>query len=228
MLSDSELAVELLAQALNSQSIELSETTKAAFQTYAAMLVDWNSTRFNLTRLVSPQQIALNHFLDSLAVTKFVKIPFGARVIDIGTGAGFPGLALKIYRPDVHLVLIESTAKKLLFCRAVGEELGLTDIEYLHGRAEDRQTLQLLGGSGAIVTARAVAPLKQLLTLTAPLLSPQGAFIAWKGSRASDEMLEAEPIANKVNLRMDLVEQVLTVADVEPVKHYYVVCRRRK
>ena len=101
--------------------LALSDTQLDQFGRYAEMLVDWNATRMNLTRLVSPQDIAVKHFLDSLALLTVLTPAQGARVIDVGTGAGLPGLALKIARPDLRVTLLDSTAKKLSFCTAVAE-----------------------------------------------------------------------------------------------------------
>jgi 16S rRNA (guanine527-N7)-methyltransferase len=192
------------------------------------MVIDWNANRMNLTRLVSPEQIALNHFLDSLIVTSFLKIPKEAQVIDIGTGAGFPGLALKIFRPDIKLALVESTAKKLTFCKAVAEELALVNIDFIHGRAEEAQVIRQLGGRGTVVTARAVAQLPILLRWADPLLSRDGVFVAWKGARVHEETAEARDVAHQLGIKMKIEEQTISVPGVEPLTHYYVVCRRKR
>jgi 16S rRNA (guanine527-N7)-methyltransferase len=228
MPTDGEQTRELLSNALGAQCIDLSEKTGAAFALYADMLVDWNTNRLNLTRLITPEQIAVNHFLDSITITQFVKIPYQGKLIDIGTGAGFPGLALKIYRPDLSLVLIESTAKKLSFCRAVSEQLGLKDVEFVHGRAEDPLLVRRFGGAGSVVTARAVAQLSKLLGWAEPLIAQSGVFVAWKGSRVHEEVAAAEKSARLLALTMQVEEQKLSVPNVESVVNYYVVCRRTR
>jgi 16S rRNA (guanine527-N7)-methyltransferase len=223
--TDAGRAVLLLKSGLAAWNIELSDQDGEAYETYARMLIEWNETRFNLTRLVSPDQIALNHFLDSLALTQVARVPANTSLLDIGTGAGFPGLAFKILRKDIRLTLVEATAKKLNFCREVAAVLGLQNIEFVHGRADEGNVLRKLHSSAGIVTARAVAPMKTLIEWTAPYVAPGGMIVAWKGPNAHAEVTDAHLSAERLGFSMDIVQQLLSVPDSTAILHSYVVCR---
>ncbi len=180
----------------------LSEAQLGRFARYAALLVEWNATRMNLTRLTSPRDIAVKHFLDSLALLTVVTPPHGARVLDAGTGAGLPGLALKIARPDLRVTLLDGTAKKLLFCRAVADDLDLDGVETIHARAEDAARRTDMAEAFDLVTARAVAPLARLLGWLAPFVAPGGMVVALKGAGAGEEMADAKPVARRLGLAL--------------------------
>ena len=172
------------------------------FRQYASLLTEWNATRLNLTRLTAPQDIAVKHFLDSLALLTVWTPPQRARLLDVGTGAGLPGLALKIARPDLRVTLLDGTAKKLAFCRAVADALGLDGVETVHARAEDAAGQSGLAGQFDCVTARAVAPLERLLPWLAPFAAPGGTLIALKGAGVADEIAAARPVARRLGLTL--------------------------
>ena len=180
----------------------LPETQLTQFTRYAELLVEWNATRLNLTRLVSPQDVAVKHFLDSLAPLTAVAVPQGASVVDVGTGAGLPGLAWKIARPDLRVTLLDSTAKKLVFCRAVADDLGLDGVQTLHARAEDAGRRAGHAGSFDVAVARAVAPLEKLLPWMAPFLRVGGLLIALKGEAVDGEFAPARPVARRLGLEL--------------------------
>ena len=114
----------------------LDDLAKDRLQRYAELLLEWNE-KMNLTAITEPQDIAVKHFLDSLMFFKYTDVPTAASIIDIGTGAGFPGIVLKIARPDIKLTLLDSLQKRVNFLRAVCDELGFNDVETVHSRAED-------------------------------------------------------------------------------------------
>ena len=180
----------------------LTETQLDQFVRYAEMLVEWNATRMNLTRLVSPRDIAVKHFLDSLALLTVQIPPTNARMLDVGTGAGLPGLALKIARPDLRVTLLDSTAKKLGFCRAVADELGFRDVETVHARAEDAAKFPKLAGQSDWVVARAVAPLEKLLPWLAPFAAPSGLLLSLKGVAANSERTAARAVVKRLSLTL--------------------------
>ena len=208
-------------------NLGLSDTQINQFVRYAELLAEWNATRMNLTRLVSPQDVAVKHFLDSLALLTIQIPPANARVLDVGTGAGLPGLALKIARPDLRVTLLDGTAKKLGFCRAVADDLGLDAVEIVHARAEDAAKRPDLAGRFHWVTARAVAPLDKLLPWLAPFAAPNGLLLSLKGVAADTELAAARPVARRLGLTLHLVSVPLPEADEETVRQI-VVARRKE
>ena len=126
----------LQSQARRLFNLTLTDQQLAQMQVYARELVDWNATRTNLTAITEPNDVQIRHFLDSLSVF-ILDIPKNGIVADVGTGAGFPGLVLKIVRPDIHLTLIESVGKKTEFLTHMVNTLGLTNVRVLQERAED-------------------------------------------------------------------------------------------
>jgi 16S rRNA (guanine527-N7)-methyltransferase len=175
--------------------VSLSEAQLQAFDWYAAELAVYNQ-RFNLTAITSPEQVRVRHFVDSLSCARVLGPRPEGRLVDIGAGAGFPSLPLKIAFPSLSVSLVESVGKKADFCRRVVQELGLTGVEVLHGRAEQvgRQPEHREGHDWAV--ARAVARLPTLLEYMLPLLRLGGTAVAMKGesgpaeAHASDRALE--------------------------------------
>ena len=157
---------------------------------YDELLVEWNAV-MNLTALTEPRDVALKHFADSLTVLRACEIPQGAAVIDVGTGAGFPGLVLKIARPDIRLTLLDSLKKRLNFLDTVCDELSLDGVVTVHSRAEDGARGELRD-SFDIAVSRAVAELNVLAEYCLPYVKVGGRFIAMKGKDAREELSAAE------------------------------------
>ena len=152
------------------------------FETYYAMLVEWN-TRMNLTALTEPAEVAEKHFADSLLPMALV--PEGARCIDVGTGAGFPGVPILIARPDIRCVLLDSLNKRLTFLEAVLAELGLSArAKLVHARAEDGARSDTLRGGFDAAFTRAVAPASVALEWTVPFLKVGGVSLLYNGAKA--------------------------------------------
>jgi 16S rRNA (guanine527-N7)-methyltransferase len=172
--------------------IRLTARQKGQFSWYAQELIDWN-TRFNLTAVTDAEEIEMKHFLDSLTCLLATGTPVTGRVADIGTGAGFPGLPLKIVSPDFPLVLVESTRKKVDFCQHVVKGLQLERVAVLHARAEEVGQQEQYRGGFDWVLARAVANLPVLVEYMLPLLKIGGKAVAQKGETAPAEVHMAEP-----------------------------------
>ncbi len=165
----------------------LPETALKRLEKYADLLVEWNE-KINLTAIVDPEGIAVKHFLDSLMIFKYVDIPQGASVIDIGTGAGFPGVVMKIARPDIKLTLMDSLQKRITFLDTLCAQLGL-EVTTVHARAEEIKPQQREGYDFAV--ARAVANMRVLSEYCLPYVKVGGSFIAMKGSTALEEVNQA-------------------------------------
>ena len=151
------------------------------FELYYSLLVEWNQ-RFNLTAITERDEVFARHFEDSLAAADYIKE--GAYVCDIGSGAGFPGLPLKIVRPDLNVVLFDSVNKKIAFLNEVISRLGLSGIEAVHSRAEDAAALNRYRERFGVAVCRAVAPLPVLCEYALPLIKVGGNFIAYKTEAA--------------------------------------------
>lgn len=169
--------------------LELTEKQYQQLDRYAELLVEWNE-KMNLTAITEPQEMAVKHFLDCLYLLKYCEIPQGARLIDVGTGAGFPGMVLKIARPDIELTLLDSLNKRLVFLNEVASALDLA-VTTVHARAEDAGKDAQMRESYDIATARAVARLSALSEYCLPLVKIGGQMISMKGPDGNAELDEA-------------------------------------
>ncbi len=177
---------EILAQKGKEAGFNFSEEQLDQFNTYYEMLVETNKT-LNLTALTEPEDVAVKHVIDSLMAYDEKLFP-GKTLVDVGTGAGFPGIPLKIYCPTIKVVLMDSLAKRLKFLESVIETLGLKDITCQHFRAEDAGKNKNHREKYDLVTARAVARLSVLSEYCMPLVKQGGYFIALKGSKYQEEI----------------------------------------
>ncbi len=166
--------------------VTIDETAKQRLNLYGNLLLSWNE-KINLTAITEPEEVLYKHFYDCILFFKNVEVCGGDKVIDVGTGAGFPGMVLKIIKPDIKLTLLDSLNKRLVFLETVVNELGLQDVELVHLRAEE-------GGKSAkhrekydIACARAVAALPTLSEYCLPFVKVGGMFVAMKGPSAQDE-----------------------------------------
>jgi 16S rRNA (guanine527-N7)-methyltransferase len=186
--------LDLLIAETPALGVRLSVAQLSQFERYLTLLADW-SKRMNLVGDADPDVVQRRHMLESIALGAALRereiLKPGARVLDVGSGAGFPGLVLKIVWPGIQLTLLEATQKKTQFLGAVVEELALHDTTVLVGRAETLAHDPGLRAAFDVVTARAVAGLPALLELTLPFARIGGCVVTPKGSRAADELSQA-------------------------------------
>ena len=161
------------------------------FVAYTGMLLEWNR-KLNLTRIVEPKEIAVKHYLDSLVLPAVTEVPDGSWLVDVGTGAGFPAIPLKIVIPGLRITLLDSVKKKLAFLETLVQELGLVGVEIVHGRAEDLAHEKRFREQYDFAVSRAVGSLSILAELCVPFCRVGGLFAAYKGPRARAEVDEAE------------------------------------
>lgn len=183
------IATEALQGFCRDHGIELDDRAMERLERYAAMLLDWN-TRMNLTTITDPQGIAIRHFADSLSLLAAVELAPGSRLLDVGSGAGFPAIPLKISRPDLDITMLDSRNKRLVFLQAVLDALGLTG-HPCHMRAEDGARTAAMREQYDIVTARAVANLRVLAEYCLPYVRCGGVFAAMKGPEGLQEQQDA-------------------------------------
>lgn len=170
--------------------VKVNQEQAAQLETYWSLLLAWNE-KINLTAITDPMEALEKHFLDSLSLLSCCEIKQGAKVIDVGTGAGFPGVPLKILRPDIRLTLLDSVNKRLSFLGEACAGLCI-DAERLHKRAEEAGLMPKLRESFDVVTARAVAPMNVLCEYCLPLVKMKGYFLAMKGPGAEEELAAAQ------------------------------------
>ena len=186
-----------------SLGVSLDDRALERFDLYARLLCDWNE-KINLTAITDPQEICVKHFADSLSVLAKVEIPQDAKLIDVGTGAGFPGLALKIARPDLRVTLLDSTKKKLMVLDDISQKLEL-DVELLHKRAEEAGQSRIYREQFDVATARAVANLAVLSEYCLPFVKVGGRFLAMKSAKTQEELAGAKKAIGQLGGRVETV-----------------------
>ena len=202
--------------------VSLTEAQLGQFESYYRLLIEWNE-KINLTRITEPDEVAVKHFADSLTLLKYYNIPENATVIDVGTGAGFPGIPLKIARPDIKLTLLDSLNKRLNFLDTVCKEIGI-DATLVHSRAEDGGKNKLYREKYYLAVSRAVARLNTLSEYTLPFVKVGGSFAAMKGPELGEELSEAQnaikTLGGKVEnvFEFDLCDQGRTIVIINKVK----------
>ena len=176
---------------LQNLGICLSERQREQFDRYYEMLIEWNNV-MNLTGITEYDEVNLKHFADSLTVVRVTDLKEKKSVIDIGTGAGFPGIPLKIVYPELRITLLDSLNKRIRFLDAVIEELGLDEIKTLHGRAEDYAKKGEYREKYDLAVSRAVANLSTLSEYCLPFVRIGGNFISYKSGSSDEEIKDAE------------------------------------
>lgn len=191
----------LLQKYIKDYKITLTENQYEQFQKYFELLAEWNE-KMNLTAITDESGVALKHFTDSLSLLNFVDIPQNSSLADVGTGAGFPGVVLKIARPDIKITLIDSLNKRLVFLGEVCAQLGI-EAELIHSRAEDGARDEKLRESFDFAVSRAVARMNVLSEYCLPYVKVGGAFCAMKGAQANEEFKESLNAINTLGGKLE-------------------------
>lgn len=192
------------------------------FEKYMAILLEWNE-KFNLTSITDPREIEIKHFEDSLSLFETGLISNNERVIDIGSGAGFPGIPIKIKNPKLKITLLDSLNKRVGFLNHVISELGLKDIKAIHGRAEELARDMGFREKYDIATARAVSNLSTLLEYSLPFVKVGGHFIAMKGSNINEEV---ESSRNALRELKGSIIEIKKISLPPDITHHLIVIRK--
>ena len=184
--------------------IELDEKQIEQFYDYMQRLLKWNE-KINLTAITQPQEIIIKHFVDSLTISKYIKE--NAKIIDVGTGAGFPGIPLKIYRNDIEVILLDSLNKRINFLNDAINKMGLDKIGAIHGRAEEFVHNKEYREKFDIATSRAVANMATLSEYLIPFVKVNGMVVAMKGSDVKQEIDESKRAINVLGGKIFGVEE---------------------
>jgi 16S rRNA (guanine527-N7)-methyltransferase len=182
---------EQFVQGLREQGIELNEKQIKQFRQYFELLVEWNE-KMNLTAITDAPSVYLKHFYDSISAAFYIDFSGEKTICDVGAGAGFPSIPLKICFPELHVTIVDSLNKRIGFLEHLSDALQLENMNFVHDRAEDFGQKTAYREQFDIVTARAVARLSVLAELCVPLVKLGGIFISMKGAAAEDELTDAK------------------------------------
>ena len=182
---------DILAEKAKRAGIIFSQEQLDRFTVYFVELIQTNE-KINLTAITNPEEVAVKHFIDCLTVYDDKYFPDGAKICDVGTGAGFPGLPLKIYKDKLQVALLDSLAKRLIFLNELIVQLKLKGVKTFHSRAEDAGRSAQHRGKYDVVLARAVAPLNILCEYCLPLVKTGGVFVAMKAKQGEEELRYAQ------------------------------------
>lgn len=204
----------LFTDGIEALSGNVSEAQLVQFEKYSRMLVEWNE-KMNLTAVTDPDGIAVKHFLDSILPLYHINFDNISSIADIGTGAGFPGIPLKIMMPDKNVTLIDSLNKRINFLKAVCEETGLNGVECIHGRAEEMGKNKDYREKYDAVVSRAVANMTVLCEYCLPFVKVGGMFVALKAENADEELEAAKPMIGTLGGKVEeVIEAPLPMSDI--------------
>lgn len=199
---------EYLQQAAADYGIVLSLHQQQQFEAYYQLLIEWNK-KINLTAITAPQDVAVKHIIDSLSCYDTALFADEATVIDVGSGAGFPGIPLKIFRPDLRVTLLDSVNKRLIYLQEVVDQLKLSQVSLVHSRAEDAAQDKKYREKFLVATARAVARLTVLAEICLPFVTVGGHFLALKGK---DALVEVDAAQQGIHILGGKVSEVRPVS----------------
>ncbi len=210
----------ILEKTFKENNFELNDEKINKFNDFFNYLIKINE-KMNLTRIISPEDAAKKHFLDSVYASNY--IPQNSKIVDVGAGGGFPSIPLKIYRPDLDITMLDSVGKKVDFLNECVNLLALENCRAIHARVEDFAREKDYRENFDVCVSRAVASLNTLLEYCLPLVKPNGLFIAYKGSNALEELAQAKNALTKLG---GTLEQTVEYSVVPDVKNYLLIFRK--
>jgi len=215
---------EILKNLAEKNNIFLNENNILQFDYFRKQLLSWND-KMNLTNITDAEDFASKHIIDSLMLCKEIDIKSGDRVIDVGTGPGIPGLIIKMFKPDIKIVLLESVGKKTKFLKWIVEDMNLTDVEVVNDRAENLARNLEYREKFDITVARAVAALNTLSELCLPFVKVSGLFVAMKGMSPEEEINMAR---RAINILGGSIKEIKTYAIKENMKRSLIIIYKNK
>ena len=215
--------IRLLEDCLEKLNISIDEDQKSKFEKYYSLLLEKNKV-MNLTRITDEREIIIKHFVDSLMICKVIEMDKVESLIDVGTGAGFPGIPIKIMWPNTKVTLLDSLDKRVGFLKEVIEELDLEGIEAVHGRAEDFGQDADYRGQFDLCVSRAVANLATLSEYCVPFVKDQGIFVSYKADESDEEINEAKAAIEILGGTIENVSEEVIPGD--EIKRKLVVIRK--
>jgi 16S rRNA (guanine527-N7)-methyltransferase len=212
-----------ISAACSVEGLEFDDKKYQQFMRYKDLIQDWNE-KINLTAITEDEQIIQKHFIDSIKAFKFPYLKDAENLLDVGTGAGLPGIPIKIMRPDMKVTLLDSLNKRILFLKEVIKELGLEDISPIHGRAEDFAREAEYREKFDVVVSRAVANMAVLSELCMPYVRVSGYFLALKGPSIDEELQQGK---NAVAVLGGRIEDIVSVSiEGTELKHNIVIVKK--
>lgn len=210
-----------ILQAFEKNNVTITEKQAEQFSAYCTFLLEYNE-KVNLTAVTDVDEVIEKHFIDSVLGAPLIKE--NALCVDVGTGAGFPGVPLAIMRPDIKVCLIDALNKRIVFLNELKEKIGLTNVNTIHGRSEDLGKKEELRQSFDYVFSRAVARMNVLLEYDLPFVKQGGYMLAWKGPQVYGEVKEAENALKILGGKLDEIR----VSGLNDSEHYIAVIKKIK
>jgi len=213
----------LLKSAAEKMNITLTDDMLDKFIRYKEMLVSWNE-KMNLTAITEDKEVMIKHFADCISILKYVDFKDGDSVIDVGTGAGFPGVPVKIAAPQIKITLLDSLNKRINFLTELSKELSLENVECIHSRAEDGGQNPQLREKFDYCVSRAVANLAVLSEYCLPFVRVGGTFVSLKGPDVTEEVKEGEAAIKKLGGKIERIEKIeIPMSDIT---HSFVIIKK--
>ena len=210
-----------LRDSLDKLKIQYNDEQIEQFRSYYELLTEWNK-KINLTAITGYEDVVRKHFIDSILICSLLDLNKDIRIIDVGTGAGFPGIPIKILNPDCRIVLLDSLNKRVRFLETVVDELGLDNVECIHGRAEDVSREKKYRASFDLSVSRAVANLSTLCEYCIPFLKKGGMFVSYKSDKADDEINGSENAVRTLGSEITSVKEI-ALPETDIVRKFVII-----